>query len=160
MNETRKLNIPIINMNVTYSEFKDDESERLYNQITGKIDVLTHAAVCSGLSQLNAVNEGSKKRGDADNDQNQNMYGLTRLGMRMGAKVVAFENAPAAYTKVGEEVVQRLEEITAAEGYSTQLFRTNIVLHGIPQSRKRTFIMFIVMVIQVYLIMNIKNIHH
>ena len=143
MNETKKLNIPIINMDVTYTHFNTEEDEKIYNKIVNiGIDCLMHVAVCAGLSQLNAVNEGSKKRGDADNDQNQNMYSLTKLGMRMGAKVVAFENAPAAYTKAGAAVIDRLKEIATECGYTTQLFKTDTLLHGIPQSRKRTFIMF------------------
>jgi len=143
MNETRKLNIPIINMDTSYETFNSPEDEKIFNAIMKQgVDVLMHVAVCAGLSQLNAVNEGSKKRGDADNDQNQNMYGLTKLGMKMEAKVVAFENAPAAYTKAGKAVVERLKEIASERGYSTQLFRTDTLRHGIPQSRKRTFIMF------------------
>lgn len=141
MNETHDKKIPVINMDVTYTHFASDEDEKKYQSLKN-IDVLMHVAVCAGLSQLNAVNEGSKKRGDADNDQNQNMYGLTKLGMRLGAKVVAFENAPAAYTKAGAAVIDRLKEIASGEGYTTQLFRTDTLLHGIPQSRKRTFIMF------------------
>lgn len=142
MNEKRNLNIPVINMDAGYNEFKDEESEKIFNSLIGKIDVLMHVAVCAGLSQLNACNTGSKARGCADNDQNQNMYGLTKLGMKMEAKVVAFENAPAAYTNAGKAVVEKLEEIAESYNYSTQLFRTDTLLHGIPQSRKRTFIMF------------------
>ena len=143
MNEKRNLGIPVINMDTSYEKFTDEESEKKFNElISGEIHVLMHVAICAGLSQLNAVNEGSKARGDADNDQNQNMYGLTKLGMRMNAKVVAFENAPAAYTNAGKAVVSRLEEIASEQKYSTHLFRTDTLLHGIPQSRKRTFIMF------------------
>lgn len=143
MNETRGLNIPVIRTEVDYETFKTEEDERLFNKVVGEgVDVLMHVAVCAGLSMLNAVNEGSKARGDADNDQNQNMYALTNLGYRMKAKVVAFENAPAAYTKSGEKVINRLKENAENAGYTTQLFRTDTLLHGIPQSRKRTFIMF------------------
>jgi site-specific DNA-cytosine methylase len=142
MNETRKLNIPIINMDSTYSQFNTEADEVLFEKIKGGVDVLMHVAVCAGLSQLNACSSGSKKRGCADNDQNQNMYGLTELGFKMQAKVVTFENAPAAYTNAGKETMERLEEMASAKEYSMQLFRTDTLLHGIPQSRKRTFIMF------------------
>lgn len=145
MNETRKLGIPVINMDVTYTQFNTEQDEKIFNDIVkGGVDCLMHVAVCAGLSMLNACNSetSTKKRGDADNDQNQNMYGLTKLGMRMNAKVVAFENAPAAYTKAGADVVDRIKTIASDFGYTTQLFRTDTLLHGIPQSRKRTFIMF------------------
>lgn len=144
LNETHNLNVPIINMETDYETFKSEEDEILYNKICKDIDVMMHVAVCAGLSQLNACNSdcSTKRRGDADNDQNQNMYNLTKLGMRMNAKVVCFENAPAAYTNAGKAVVEKLEEIAESYNYSTHLFRTDTLLHGIPQSRKRTFIMF------------------
>lgn len=142
MNETRDLNIPIINMESDYETFKSKDDEILYNKVVKNIDVLAHVAICSGLSQMNSSNSGSKARGDANNDQNQNMYNLTKLGMRMKAKVVAFENAPQAYTSSGEGTIEKLKEIAESYNYSTHLFKTDTLLHGIPQSRKRTFIMF------------------
>jgi len=143
MNETRNLNIPVIEMNSDYETFITSDDEYRFNTLMSKrLDAVIMTPVCSGLSQLNAVQEGPKARGSADNDQNQNMYNLTKLGMRMKAKVLAFENAPAAYTHAGEAVVDKLKEIATERGYSTQLFRTDTLLHGIPQTRKRTFVMF------------------
>ena len=147
VNDTHYINyrsdIPVINMDPDYSFFITDEDKELYYKIIGEgVDVLMHVAICSGLSQMNSSNSGSKKRGDANNDQNKNMYALTKLGMRMNAKVVAFENAPAAYTKSGEATIDKLREIANEFKYATQLVKTDTLLHGIPQSRKRTFILF------------------
>lgn len=136
-----KHNIPIINMEPDYKTFKSLEDEEKFNKLCD-IDVLMHVAVCSGLSQMNSSNSGSKKRGDADNEQNQNMYNLTDLGMRLDAKVVVYENAPAAYTKSGEETIARIRDIAENHGYTTHLLKTDTLKHGIPQSRKRTFISF------------------
>lgn len=141
-NNIKNKNIPIINMESDYETFKSKEDEALYNLHCKDVDVLMHVAACAGLSQMNSCNEGSKARGCADNDQNQNMYNLTRLGMRMKAKVVAFENAPTAYTKSGEAVVNKLRDIADEYNYSTHLYTTDTLFHGTPQSRKRTFIMF------------------
>lgn len=141
-NETKNLNIPIINMESDYKTFKSPEDEKLYNLHCQNVDVLMHVAACAGLSQMNSCNEGSKARGCADNDQNQNMYNLTKLGMRMNAKTVVFENAPTAYTKSGEAVVQKLRDIASEFNYSTHLYTTDTLFHGTPQSRKRTFVMF------------------
>lgn len=141
-NETKNLNIPIINMESDYKTFKSKEDEELYNLHCQNVDVLMHVAACAGLSQMNPCNEGSKARGCADNDQNQNMYNLTKLGMRMNAKTVVFENAPTAYTKSGEAVVNKLRDIAAEFNYSTHLYTTDTLFHGTPQSRKRTFVMF------------------
>lgn len=142
MNETKNKGIPVIRMNSDYETFVSESDEILYNKICASVDVLAHVAACSGLSQMNSSNSGSMARGSADNVQNQNMYALTRLGMRMNAKVVVFENAPAAYTKSGEETVNRLRDIADEYGYSTHLIKTDTLLHGIPQSRKRTFLSF------------------
>lgn len=143
MNNIRKLDIPVINMDVQYTKFLDEKSEEIYNKLVDEgIDVLIHVAVCAGLQMLNAQSSGSKKRGDPNNDQNQNMYNLTQLGFNTRAKVVCFENAPAAYTLTGEGVVEHLKEISSKNNYSIQLVKTNTLLHGIPQSRQRTFIMF------------------
>ena len=108
------------------------------------IDVFQHLAICSGLSMLNAQNdkESLKGRGNPDSDQNQNMYNLTKLGMKTGAKIVSFENAPGAYTKMGKPIIDKLKEIANSYNYSIHLFKTDTLLHGIPQSRKRTFINF------------------
>lgn len=141
-NETKNLNIPIINMESDYKTFKSKEDEELYNLHCQNVDILMHVAACAGLSQMNSCNEGSKARGCADNDQNQNMYNLTKLGMRMNAKTVVFENAPTAYTKSGEAVVNKLRDIAAEFNYSTHLYTTDTLFHGTPQSRKRTFVMF------------------
>lgn len=142
MNSCRKLNVPIINMNEDYETFKSQNDEILYKTYVKNVDILAHVAVCSGLSQMNTCLFGSKARGCANNDQNQNMYNLTKLGMRMKAKVVVFENAVAAYTKSGEETVSYLKNIADSFKYSMQLIKTDTLLHGIPQSRKRSFILF------------------
>lgn len=143
MNETRHLGIPVINMDSTYSICQDPESQEIFESLCdGSVDCLMHVAVCAGLSMLNAVNEGSAGRGNPDNEQNKNMYALSTLGFKLKAKVVAFENAPAAYTTSGEATIGRLKEIADSFKYTTQLFKTDTLLHGIPQTRKRTFIMF------------------
>jgi len=142
MNEDRKLNIPVIYMDSEYKNFQSENDEALYNKIIKNIDVFAHVAVCSGLSQMNSCNSGSKARGCANNDQNQNMYNLTSLGMRMSAKVVVFENAVGAYTSIGEGTVNHLRSIADSFNYTTHLVKTDTLLHGIPQSRKRTFISF------------------
>lgn len=142
MNSSRKLNIPVIRMNADYETFFSPEDENLYNSVIKDIDVAVCCPICSGLSQMNSSNEGSKARGDANNEQNQNMYNITKLGMRMGAKVVTFENAPAAYTKSGESTINVLRDIATNYNYSCSLYYTDTLYHGIPQSRKRTFVTF------------------
>lgn len=144
MNNTRGLDIPIVQMDNEYTTFVTEEGEKIFNDVINNnhIHVAVCTPYCAGLSSLNASSSGSKARGDADNDQNQNMYGLSDLGMRIGADVVTFENAPAAYTKAGKGVVDRLKQIADSHEYSTHLLRTDTIHHGIPQARKRTFVTY------------------
>lgn len=141
-NEVHQKNIPIINMNLTYTEFLNEESEILFNSLIGNVNCLMHVAVCAGLSMLNSSNEGSKARGSADNDQNKNMFELSELGFRLQADTVVFENAPGAYTKMGKETIDVLQGKADAFGYSTHLLKTDTIFHGVPQKRTRTFISF------------------
>ena len=144
MNNQRGLNIPVVQMDNEYTTFVTQEDENKFNDVVenNHIHVAVMTPYCAGLSSLNASSSGSKARGDANNDQNQNMYGLSDLGMRIGADVVTFENAPAAYTKAGQGVVDRLIEIAESHDYSTHLLRTDTIHHGIPQARKRTFVTY------------------
>ncbi len=146
MNETRNLNIPVVQMNDDYETFASEKDQLIYKKYVQNHEI--HCAImtplCSGLSMLNGQNDknSSKARGNPDSEQNQNMYNLTKLGMRLKSKVVVFENAPNAYTKSGAYVVEYLEKIAQDRNYTTQLYKTDTLLHGIPQSRKRTFIVF------------------
>jgi len=145
MNEKRDLDVPIIHMNGTYDEFDSPEDEKLFNELRQDIDIVAYVPVCAGLSMLNTqVNKDSKFcRGDADNEQNKNMYQTTKCVLTMiKPKVACFENAPTAYTKMGEGVAARLREKSVEFDYRMTMEKTNTFLHGIPQHRKRTFIYF------------------
>ena len=52
------------------------------------------------------------------------------------------DNAPALFTKKGEELVERLKLIGQKYGYSLSLVNTNTELHGLPQQRIRSFYFF------------------
>lgn len=144
MNVTRNLNIPVVELINNYLGFKSIEDENLFNKVISEnsIDVIIMTPYCSGLSQMNSSSSGSKKRGDADNDQNQNMYNLCNLGFRINPRVVCYENAPGAYSKSGEATMNRVKEISDKFNYSMHMYKTDTIQHGIPQKRTRTFIMF------------------
>lgn len=133
----RGLDIPVYLMNADYTEIIDGPTDKLPD-----VDMYVMTPICSGLSMLNTCKIGDKRRGCADNCQNQNMYNLTSLALRNNVKVAVFENAPALYTKSGSDVADKLHQIANDFNYSFGLFATNTLFHGIPQSRKRTFAMF------------------
>lgn len=137
-NVQRKLNVPIITMDKTYSEILETSECKTIPEA----DLWVMTPICSGLSMLNCATSGECARGQADNRQNANMYNLTNLAMKHGAKIIAFENAPALYTNSGKQVRDRLNSIAQENNYGFQLIATNTMLHGVPQSRRRTFAIF------------------
>lgn len=132
-NDIRKLNVPIINSNADYTEFDGEVMQP---------DVIAMTPVCAGLSMLNRNSDGERKRGDCNNIQNQNMYNLLRFALKQRPRIIAFENAPGLYTKMGEGVCNKLKEIAFDAGYSMGLYKTNTLYHGVCQFRPRTFAMF------------------
>lgn len=142
INRVKDKNIPIIEFkDKTYQEFKTLEDERKFNElILKKPQVAIMTPVCSGNSLMNSfTNSDENKRGNADNCQNQNMYNMLRIAMKLDCEVISFENAPTIYNAYFD-VVQKCLEI--AEGYSCNLIKTNAMKHGLPQLRIRTFLTF------------------
>lgn len=146
VNNVHNSNVPIIYMDGTYSEFQTPDDKKLFEKLNKKIDIVAYVPVCAGLSMLNtqvADKNATKGRGNADNIQNQNMYQCTHMILEMiNPRVACFENAPAAYTKMGAGVAKRLREISEQHNYAMSMEKTDTFLHGIPQRRKRTFIYF------------------
>lgn len=143
----RGYNIPIILLNDTFDGFKSENDEKLFDEYVknNEIDVVCIVPPCAGLSMLNCSNnkDSSKCRGDADNDQNQNMYNTVEFSLnKIKPKVAVFENAPTAYTALGVGVIEKLKQIAINNGYSITLEKTTTSLHGIPQNRERTFVYF------------------
>lgn len=145
MNVTRGLDIPVIKMDWDLTEFRDEDHEALFKEHNHGIEIVAYVPVCAGLSMLNACNseDSSCRRGDPNNDQNQNMYNLTKFILdNIKPKVACFENAPAAYTASGQGVVDMLLDIAKERNYSTTVEKVDTYDHGIPQHRKRTFLYF------------------
>lgn len=90
---------------------------------------------------MNTGKDASSKGVDAI--KNQWMYDSSRhILENYRPKVLAGENAPALYTKKGVPVAEKLYAIAKEYGYSFSLYKTNTILHGIPQSRDRSFYIF------------------
>lgn len=119
----------------------DDNVEQQLSQFKN-IDIVTSTCPCAGLSQLNTSKSGDKARG-SDAVQNQWMYKSTEHVLKyIQPKVLIGENAPALFTKSGLATAERLKNIGIENGYSFTLYKTSTSLHGIPQTRTRTFFIF------------------
>lgn len=107
-----------------------------------EIDVVVSVPICSGLSMLNNATNGKKARG-ADAEQNDNMYNIADLALRIiKPKAFILENAPTLSTSTGQPVLKKLQNIGIINNYSMTVIKTSTLLHGIPQDRKRTFVIF------------------
>lgn len=100
------------------------------------IDLVTSVCPCSGLSSANR-NAGSGCQ------QNQWMLKSSEYALsNITPRVLIGENASALMGSRGVEVVAQLRDIGLKRGYSLQLVKTNTCLHGIPQTRDRSFFIF------------------
>ena len=107
--------------------------------LTKDLDVVTCVAPCAGLTTLNAVKTGAKKPGP-DAVQNQWLLGAAEMTLKDLKPVVHIgENAPKLFTAFGAKVAKKLAIIGEKYGYSFSMFKTCTSLHGIPQTRQRTF---------------------
>ena len=141
--ESKKLKIPYLVTNSSYTEFKNEDDLTKFNKLNKNIELVVGVPVCSGLSMCNSSNKGSTKARGADAIQNNNMYDMCKLVLeKIKPKVYVFENAPALYTLSGKPVADKLFEIAQSFGYSMSLVKTSTIKHGIPQDRHRTFAFF------------------
>jgi site-specific DNA-cytosine methylase len=138
---------------VSYSPFYSNDSiyldyakdvnyiqlDKAHNLSNTEVDIVVALCPCAGLSQLNSA----KSRG-TNAPQNDWMYESTEKVLAViHPRVLIGENAPALYDGVhGVGVLERLKEIGKKYNYSMSVVKTNSILHGIPQNRKRSFYFF------------------
>jgi site-specific DNA-cytosine methylase len=116
--------------NTPFYSFDTRESWKL-----PKVDIITCVPPCSGLSTATpSTNRGCSA------PQNMHMLKVAERAMMMKTHVVLIENAPTLYSKGGEEFANRFLPLTRKYGYSMVLFLTTTILHGLPQNRKRSFV--------------------
>ena len=119
-----------------------DKDDSTFNPGVTKVNYSCAIPPCAGLSMLNSQKGGPKGRG-SDAEQNSCMYYTSEFVLK-NLKPIAHigESAPGLSSEIGKGVVERLRGIAFKHGYTFQMIRTNTNLHGIPQSRPRTFYIF------------------
>ena len=101
------------------------------------VDFVNAVCPCAGLSLLSSGNPEQRSK------MNRWMLESARFVTgEVKPKVFWGENAPALYSNGGKHVRDELRGIAEKNGYSFSIYCTNTMLHGIPQSRKRTFYFF------------------
>lgn len=141
-NNIRQLVLDDVKTSMTMN-FESSEDEDFFIKNCYDIDVVSAVPICSGLSQANSVHDEHETSRGANAIQNANMLGIAKFALeRIKPKAYIFENAPGLYTKLGEPLRKKFSEMAEQYGYSLTFVKTNTYLHGIPQSRQRTFGIF------------------
>lgn len=132
--------VPYINLD-EYTDGVPDNLRKLYFE---NVDFINAVPPCAGLSQLNTCkSDDSVKARGADAIQNNWLYKTSEFVLEhIKPKVLWGENAPGLFTKIGEDVVEKLKSIANKYNYSFSLMKTNSLLHGVPQRRERTYYFF------------------
>lgn len=111
----------------------DDET---YQKPTTPIDIIVATPPCSALSSLNS-------QSSPDYASIKWVFESAEIAMRdLNVKVFIGENAPGLYTNKGVSVANKLFDLGQKYGYSLTLYHTDLLLHGVPQRRRRTFYFF------------------
>jgi len=102
------------------------------------LDIVVAVPVCSGLSMVTAAKEDTKE------ERNCNMVWLAYYALNViKPKVYCFENAPTLMGSRGVTLRKKFEKMAKESGYSLLYYKTDTQLHGNPQKRPRTFVIFI-----------------
>lgn len=108
--------------------------------LVGKLDVVNGTPPCSGLSMAGNLKKGARSTSPV----NDWMYKSADFVLgTLRPEIYVFENAPTLYTGIGEFVRSNLMEKARYNGYAATFYKTDTLLHGIPQRRPRTYTVFV-----------------
>lgn len=100
------------------------------------VDLVTALCPCAGLSALSPS-------ASSDNHNNRWMFETAEYVLSQMRPVLFMgENAPQLTGKLGRPVLKRLKQIGIDNGYTLSTIMTNSLLHGIGQTRNRSFYFF------------------
>jgi len=124
------------NIDVPLYLLDKDFDESLFEQYKG-IDIMVGTPPCSGLS-MSAQLSPEKRLASKVNDW---MYKSAEFVLEyLQPKIYVFENAPGMFTNVGCNCRDNLKDIATKYNYSINFYKTDTMLHGIPQHRPRTYV--------------------
>jgi len=131
------------NINVPYfviDKLEEEGKIRDVQHLIGKLDFVTAVPPCAGLSMSGNLAKGARSTSPV----NDWMYKSADFVMgTLRPEVYMFENAPTLYTGIGEYVRNQLMEKARYHGYAGTFYRTDTLLHGVPQRRPRTYVVFV-----------------
>jgi len=128
------------NIVVPYFEIDKLEKEgkvRDVQHLIGKLDFVSSILPCNGLSMSGNLKKGER----ANSPVNDWMYKSAEFILgTLRPTVFVWENAPTLYTGIGECVRNKIMEIARYHGYAGTFYKTDTLLHGVPQRRPRTYV--------------------
>ena len=135
---------------MSYEAFKANDSQllehynnevpyQLLDNFTGhlrEVDVVNAVCPCAGLSSLSPSSSTDNKANDWMIESAKYVLGVSK------PKVFWGENAPRLASKMGAPIVEKLKSIAQLNGYTMSLYKTKSKLHGLSQTRDRSFYFF------------------
>lgn len=120
---------------VPYYELDED------NYPTQYVDIVTCLPPCAGLSMGNTTSgDGVNNPRGCNAPSNIHMLNGSEFAMsKIKPRAMIVENAPALYSKMGEEFAERINDLSQRHGYTMSLVKTTSLNHGVPQERTRSF---------------------
>jgi site-specific DNA-cytosine methylase len=121
-------------------KLEEENKVRDVQHLVGKLDFVSAVPPCSGLSMAGNLKKGAR----STSPTNDWMYKSADFVMgTLRPEVYMFENAPTLFTGVGDYVRSQLMEKARYHGYAGTFYKTDTLLHGIPQRRPRTYAVFV-----------------
>lgn len=117
-------------------ELEEQNKVRDVQHLIGKLDFVSAVPPCAGLSMAGNLKKGARSKSPV----NDWMYKSADFVMGiLRPEIYVFENAPTLFTGVGDYVRSQLMEKARYHGYAITFYKTDTLLHGIPQRRPRTY---------------------
>ena len=114
----------------------DENNSNKNIQYIRPVDVVNAVCPCAGLSSLSPSSS-------TDNKANDWMIESAKYILEtIKPKVFWGENAPRLASKMGAPIVKKLRKIAKENGYTMSLYKTKSKLHGLSQTRDRSFYFF------------------
>jgi len=100
------------------------------------VSVVNTVCPCAGLSSLSTTSSSDSSVNDWMVRSAEYVLESIRPNVFWG------ENAPRLASKMGEPIVRKLRAIARKNGYTLSLYKTKSILHGLSQTRDRSFYFF------------------
>ena len=113
-------------------ELQATELMRLAALRPGECDLLAGGPPCQGFSL--------QRRGARNDPRNQLSLVFLEWVRKLRPKAFLIENVPAIRSVRGQEVITAVERVVSDLGYGLSLSTINAVNYGVPQNRRRAFI--------------------